>query len=789
MTTREPRTARSAPPDEPVLEIVVGADGRGSINGRTVVASSEIAARDQLLAEATRCAGVVGGPLRVRALDPHGVWHLIAHPDGAVTAVEAPPPAAEHGVEAAPAPQAGHGPAPAGNPTDAPYPDLDQPADDAGGWHLRVHPDGSITPVDDEGLAAPVGIDRVPSPNPEAAPGPPSPPRPSASRPPSAEELFGARPAPVAAPPAGPPDGDPTVPDSGPVVPDPVSVGEAPRDHAADDVATQGRPPAWVPRADPGAGATLLGDLGDFGDFGEGSDPDPDPDPDLDPTRRASADPRDPDNWYQEATATRRLVQPTAAAPRRGSPLPDPAEMPSAIRADVPEPTVHGPRWRGWGRPVALLGAGAAVLAALAVITLDRSGSPSADQAVDAAARPTVTQTAGGTAGSAADAAPAGRAVDVTAPPSLASPPARLVGTPPPGFGASPVWGVPIAAAATPLVSADGRIVTLTVDRQVALVDPVNGAVTWHVPAPDNATGPHLALIDGQQVVAVVSPETLTYWVLPSTGASGALAGASQPGGSPSGSAAAGSPQDAAAGPVTVELPAGSRVTWSGPSPLVTLGDGTAAVVRSAQVQRVGLPTGARALAADGADVLAVQGRSWIRQRAGQAPGQVLQLAIPDKATGTTPIRVENVGGSFLAGMWSGPAGPIAAVYDAHTGALAVQATFPKATDFGHATTLRTPGGDRTAVGTALLEPAEHNLSILAPSFTPVALAPGHVYANDVSGIVADLQIKGSSFKIVLFKGKNPIIPIGITTAGSASRAIVVVPSGSRWLLCALPAA
>jgi hypothetical protein len=338
-------------------------------------------------------------------------------------------------------------------------------------------------------------------------------------------------------------------------------------------------------------------------------------------------------------------------------------------------------------------------------------------------------------------------------------------------------------------VSADGRIVTLTVDRQVALVDPVNGAVTWHVPAPDNATGPHLALVDGLQVVAVVSPDALTYWVLPSTGASQPRAGTSQPGGSPSGSTAAGSPQNAAAGPVTVELPAGSRVTWSGPSPLVTLGDGTAAVVRSAQVQRVGLPTGTRALAADGADVLAVQGRSWIRQRAGQAPGQVLQLAIPDKATGTTPIRVENVGGSFLAGMWTGPSGPIAAVYDAHTGALAVQATFPKATDFVHATTLRTPGGERTAVGTALLEPAEHNLSILAPSFTPVALAPGHVYANDVSGVVADLQIKGSSFKIVTFKGKNPLIPVGITTAGSQSRAIVVVPSGSGWLLCALPAA
>jgi hypothetical protein len=164
------------------------------------------------------------------------------------------------------------------------------------------------------------------------------------------------------------------------------------------------------------------------------------------------------------------------------------------------------------------------------------------------------------------------------------------------------------------------------------------------------------------------------------------------------------------------------------------------------------------------------------------------QLAVPEGATGTTPTRVENVGGSFLGAMWRSPAGPIVAVYDARIGTKLVQATFPKDADFATATTVREPGSDRTAVGTALFEPAQRNLSILASSFTPVALTPGHVFAKDVSGAVADLQIKGKDLKAVRFPVTNPTVPIGIASAGSRSLAVVVVPNGATgWLMCALP--
>jgi outer membrane protein assembly factor BamB len=384
--------------------------------------------------------------------------------------------------------------------------------------------------------------------------------------------------------------------------------------------------------------------------------------------------------------------------------------------------------------------------------TTSRTAAPPSGSGQSAAA------SGASTSGVAAAPAPAG------APELLATPPAVLDIGPPPGFSTKPLWALPVPGSNAAALSADGLLVTRTADRQVALVDPANGTVRWHAQVPDDAAGPYLSRVDGKRVVAVLTPSELRYWSLTDQGV----------------------PADGGT-PVAVTLPAGSAVTWAGPSPLVTLGDGTAAVVRGSAVQRVSLPTGSRPLAADGTDVLAVSGRNWIRQPAGQAPGTPQQLAVPQGATGQTPIRVENVGGSFLGAMWAGPDGPIVAVYDARSGSKLVQATFPKDVDFASAPAIREVGSERTAVGTALFEPAQHNLSILASSFTPVALTPGHVFANDVSGSVADLQIKGKDLTAVKFTGRNPTVPVGIAVAGSRSLALVVVPNGSGWLLAALP--
>jgi len=766
MTAQNRQTVEQVP-DWPVLDIVVDAEGHGSINGKTVVAAGEDAARNELLAEATRCAGVIGRPLRVRALDPRGEWHLIAYPDGAVIAVlegpraAVPAPASEPAQISEPA----VGPDPAepgvteGDDAEADEDQADEDDPDPGSLHLRVHPDGSITPLDD--------LESQPFPAPRLQRPQPPPPPPALVRAPA--------PQPEPEPPAG-------------LTPEPAQQWSPPLEPVPDEQAPE-RPPldknsvAWALRD--GLGSTLLGHRAaasddhfslDDSSFERSSFDQPpfdQPPFDDDPPRDRPAETHrltTPDAAPGEGPSGRSKVRRRAKAASRYDTTPADAAMMGEFRSGASDEPKRTSGLGRWLRPAAVVAAaGVAVGAFLLVGGTGGSAPPDASTA-PIVVRRSATPTA--PARGAADVAPSATTSAASLSPSPASPPARLTGGAPPGFTASPLWGVPVASASTALVGADGRVLALTADHQVALVDPADGTLAWHVQAPSGATGLNLATIDGHSVAAVVTPDTLTYWSLPvlrSAAGAAALAPVE--------------PSD----PVTVRLATGAALSWAGPSPLVTLPDGTAGVIRGGEVQRVSLPTGLRPLAADGADVLAVQGRAWIRQRAGQAPGPTMRLTAPPKATGTAPIRVENIGGSFLAGVWTSASGPVVAVYDAHTGAVAVQATFPRASNFLQATTVRQPGGDRTAIGPALLEPAQQNLSILSPDFTPVALAPGHVYADDVNGGVVDLQIKGPSFKIVPFAGKSQTVPIGITTVASQSRAVVVVPVGSGWLLCALP--
>ena len=73
-------------PDRPLVTVVLNADGTGSVNGRPVTIPSRADARAVLLTEACRFAATLGRPVRVTAHDPDGLWDLVAHPDGSVTA-------------------------------------------------------------------------------------------------------------------------------------------------------------------------------------------------------------------------------------------------------------------------------------------------------------------------------------------------------------------------------------------------------------------------------------------------------------------------------------------------------------------------------------------------------------------------------------------------------------------------------------------------------------------------------------------------------------------------------
>jgi len=83
-------TARSTSPvsvpDRPRVIVVLHSDGGGTVNGRQIRISEHADARTVLMTEACRFAATLGRPVRVEAHDPDGVWDLVAHPDGSVTA-------------------------------------------------------------------------------------------------------------------------------------------------------------------------------------------------------------------------------------------------------------------------------------------------------------------------------------------------------------------------------------------------------------------------------------------------------------------------------------------------------------------------------------------------------------------------------------------------------------------------------------------------------------------------------------------------------------------------------
>src|SRR4051812_34283642 len=83
-------TARSAlpltVPDSPRVTVVLHSDGSGTVNGRRIRISADTDPRTVLMTEACRFAVTLGRPVRVEAHDPDGVWDLVAHPDGSVTA-------------------------------------------------------------------------------------------------------------------------------------------------------------------------------------------------------------------------------------------------------------------------------------------------------------------------------------------------------------------------------------------------------------------------------------------------------------------------------------------------------------------------------------------------------------------------------------------------------------------------------------------------------------------------------------------------------------------------------
>jgi hypothetical protein len=616
------RSASAAIPDRPCIDVVLRRDGSGTVNGRKIAINPGADARGTLMTEACRFAVTLGRPVRVRALDPDGVWHLAAHPDGTVSVLDPPSTSRSAGRSAS---------------------------------------NGS----------AGNGSSRSSS--------PPSPPEP-----------------------ASPPKPAPSGPASEPSTSEPE---QAPGEDSA----------TWAAAA---------------------------------VTRRS---------WYQppEPVGTdRQRAGLVGATGNRQRPM---------SQALVISSTARTAKRKGrYARSIPLLGAlivGGLLLAVLVGVTFPRGGSGRA-RTSDQPATPTASAAAGM---SAASPTPSASPLDPL-PGSIAAPP---------GYQTTPVWAVPIAAWTKSVTTDDGTVLTRSPTGQLLLIDPRVGDVLWSSAGATvkEQTGPWLSSVDGAPVAAVVGPDRITYWTLPTGG-----------------TRQAGGPRTSEA--VNVALPAGAVVSWAGPSPLVTLPGGGAAVFRSGALVPVTLPAGARGLAADGTDVLAVAGGTWLRQSPTAAPATGKPIPPPTGAK-PGPLRVEAVGATFLLAVWDKAAGEgqQVSLLDTRTGTTVIQSALPAGLDLRKAVVIRELGGVQTALGPVVVDTYAARLQLLQADITVLSLTRGHAWVT-VSGKATDIHLSATAdFTTVPFGSGQPAMPIGISRAGPNGKpvATVVVSKNGGWVLAGLP--
>jgi hypothetical protein len=336
--------------------------------------------------------------------------------------------------------------------------------------------------------------------------------------------------------------------------------------------------------------------------------------------------------------------------------------------------------------------------------------------------------------------------------------------------GPHPAWGLSIDARTKIAVGVRGAVYTRTPEGALVGVDSATGAIVWTAPGAWDSgwDGPWTSRIDGRDVVALVGAEQVVYWQQPS----GPLPAGQQAG-----------------QPATVTLPAGSRVTWAGPSPLIAPQTGGAAVIRGGRVHAVPLPAGAQPLAADDDAVIAVQGGQWIRGKIGRTP-TVRTIPAPRGLSGQ-PVRVEAVGSQFLVAIWPKPArgGQSYVLLETQSGQLLVQDTMDPSLDATNGGVVRQLGGTMTAVGPLVIDTESHLVHVLLAKYRVSAVTSGHVIATSGSE-VTDIGLNvNRGFTVKPYPNGYPAenAPFAAVKGAKGRAGLALVEESHRWVLVALP--
>jgi len=363
-------------------------------------------------------------------------------------------------------------------------------------------------------------------------------------------------------------------------------------------------------------------------------------------------------------------------------------------------------------------------------------------------------------------------AVAAAAPPPPTGTPTPYPSLPPPGYGGQADWSAPIAAGSVPVLTADGRIVTVTGTAgspTVAVLDPATGVPVWSAELPRAAAstssggGLHLSRIDGHPVVAVTASSTVDWWALDGEHTAG-----------------------------SVSLPSGASVSFAGDSPLVSEPGQRAATITGGSLVERAVPAGSVALGATGATIVAANsvGQVW-RLGVGTADAPPPPVTVPTPAGAGALASITGYAGVSLDIAVAHPELLVASWYTTDPAIQLVGLVDPL-TDTAVGTPLRVPA---TSLGSGGGQPSpNHLLCTLGPVLLDARNGVLHALPTGWSTTsVTDTAAYGtrnSDRYMVTADGRETPTGSGVTPIGvSGTRAVVTSSVAGTDTVYGLPVA
>ncbi|MGZ0149943.1 hypothetical protein ACXJJ3_22980 [Kribbella sp. WER1] len=298
--------------------------------------------------------------------------------------------------------------------------------------------------------------------------------------------------------------------------------------------------------------------------------------------------------------------------------------------------------------------------------------------------------------------------------------------TQPPGWSTHASWTVDMAPNSTPAIKPDGtEVAILTTDQKVAVFSSA-GKLLWQDKVTKDALSPVYTTVDSKLVLAVATPDTLSYWA-----GNGAL-------------------------PTKLELPDGAKVTYFGKSPLIMLSSDAGSMVVSGG-KLVGSPEGLRfstPLLAEGDRTLHALSNGpldWSQ------PGKDLVTINPAPPKGVPSGNLKEVvtaSADYTLVLWTDPKQPdrtIPVVHSTASGKIVAICPSASSTDPDHWAWVPDVQHRFAAWGECMINLTAGKTTSIK-DFQPLSISGGYVY-----GTIATKLYAASAL------GKTYLMPTGMT--------------------------